>query len=160
MTNALSENPLWEYSISVYQNAEVASTCLELQDRFQFDVNFLLFAGWLSEDGVLLTPTHLQALHREVSEWRDGVVQPLRALRRQLAGEKSAAAIREQIKHIELVAERRQQDLMYRCWQTLEFLPASSSGPRDNLQVVADFFAVESEPCQPCLARLEKLLLT
>ena len=37
------DNPFWNYSLALYARAEVAKTCLALQDRLGLDVNLLLF---------------------------------------------------------------------------------------------------------------------
>ena len=107
------DNPLWEYSLASYREAGVAETCLALQDTFGVDVNLLLYAAWLAARNQCLSADHLLALDERVREWRETVVKPLRALRRDLRDYPQAAGVRDELKALELRAEREQQDMIY-----------------------------------------------
>ena len=104
-------NPLWEFSLATYRAEGVAGTCIGLQDTFGLDVNLLLYAAWLAHLNLGLDARHLQELDALVVDWRDQVVRPLRTLRRQLRGYEAAAAVREELKAVELRAEREQQEM-------------------------------------------------
>lgn len=110
-------NPLWEFSLATYRHGEVAATCLALQDSFDADVNLLLYAAWLAQLNWQLSERHLAELNAVVTDWRDGVVKPLRALRRQLHAISAAAGVYEELKTIELRAEQQQQEMMYAHYQ-------------------------------------------
>ena len=102
-------NPLWEFSLELYARPGVAAACIEAQDHCAADVNLLLYAAWLARQGLELDQIQWRALEGSVAEWRQGVVQPLRALRRDWQALPAAAALREQIKALELAAEQEQQ---------------------------------------------------
>ncbi|MDO8861779.1 TIGR02444 family protein [Haliea sp. E1-2-M8] len=102
-------NPLWEFSLALYARSGVAVACIEAQDCCAADVNLLLYAAWLARQGLELDQNQWRALAASVAEWRQRVVQPLRALRRDWRALPAAAALREQVKVLELAAEQSQQ---------------------------------------------------
>lgn len=106
-------NPLWEFSLQLYARPGVAAACIEAQDRFAADVNLLLYAAWLAQEGLALNQEQWRALAVAVTDWRQRVVQPLRALRRDWRDLPAAAALREQVKALELAAEQSQQAQMF-----------------------------------------------
>lgn len=106
-------NPLWEFSLERYARPGVAAACIEAQDYCAADVNLLLYAAWLARQGLELDQIQWRALEGSVVEWRQRVVRPLRALRRDWQALPAAADLREQIKALELAAEREQQAQIY-----------------------------------------------
>ena len=157
------ENPFWEYSLSVYALEGVAPLCVELQDNFAVDVNVLLYAAWLASGSLRLTQEHLNELEVHVSAWREQVVEPLRELRRQLrafptTGPMDAGPIREEIKTLELAAERQQQDSMYKWFDCSTPLPRATGATADNLALVLNAAEPERARWQPSLERLQGLL--
>jgi uncharacterized protein (TIGR02444 family) len=112
MTGAMSANPFWDFSLAVYGRPGVPSCCLALQDRRGVDVNVLLFAAWVGLDcGIRLSAEGLARIDAAVSGWRDGMVRPLRALRRRAKAEDDA--LYRRMKAAELEAERVQQDRLF-----------------------------------------------
>ena len=105
----------WAFSLRVYGAPGVAAGCLALQDRYGVDVNLLLWCAWAGTEGVALDRAAIDRAVAATEAWREGVVRPLRAVRRALkedlgpipAGE--SADLRARIKAAELDAERRQQ---------------------------------------------------
>jgi uncharacterized protein (TIGR02444 family) len=160
MTSDQSSNPFWEYSLVAYRRAEVAETCLELQDSFGLDVNFLLYAGWLCSIGFRVTEAHLLELEEQVAYWRATVVQPLRTLRRQLPVVGPGEEVREEIKAVELKAERVQQNLMVRYMENADSLPLSEHSLPENLKIVAALFVEDLSGCRQLLLHLTELLET
>jgi len=65
---------------------ELMSACLALQERRGIDVNFVLFAFWLSSRGVALDRTEANKIEEAIARFRTEVVRPLRAARRALRG--------------------------------------------------------------------------
>jgi uncharacterized protein (TIGR02444 family) len=105
----------WEFSLRFYAREGVAPACLILQDEGGADVNVLLYLLFLAERGLLATRRDIEILDASLAPWRDGAVRPLRDLRRRLKEDLGAVtpaereAFRNQIKKIELEAERLQQ---------------------------------------------------
>jgi uncharacterized protein (TIGR02444 family) len=115
------DNPFWDFSLAAYGKPGVAAACLRLQDQAAADVNLLLYFCWAAavRDDALDRTEVGEAVAR-TQAWREGVVAPLRAVRRRMkegmAGPppESVEALRAEVKRIELEAERMQQDLLYR----------------------------------------------
>lgn len=107
------ENPLWRFSLAVYDRAVVKSTCLALQDRTGADVNILLFLCWLDHTGrPMPDDAALRRIIRTTAPLRDDVVAPLRAVRRNLDPAK-VQALRNAILNAELVGEQMIQALLH-----------------------------------------------
>jgi len=152
------DNPLWDYSVAVYGAPEIAPACLALQDRCGADVNLLLYAAWLAGSDLRLDAEHLEAVDCAVAEWRSRVVAPLRDLRRSLRGLEAAQPLRDDIKALELRAERAQQDLIYRCHRAAATLPAQRRPFADNLATVLRRAGAEPAQWRADAARLARAL--
>ncbi|ALJ34852.1 TIGR02444 family protein [Azospirillum brasilense] len=108
----MSENPLWDFSLAVYGRPGVPAACLDLQDRLGQDVNLLLFAAWAGMAcNADLPAEELARIDTAVAPWRDGMVRPLRAIRRRAKGEDDT--LYKRLKAAELEAERVQQDRLF-----------------------------------------------
>jgi len=105
--------------LDLYARPGVADACLQLQERHALDVNLLLFACWAAHRGHRLTGPEMSAARDAVANWHDHIVRELRRLRKELKGDPrgvpvvSANAVREQIKSVELAAERVEQDVLF-----------------------------------------------
>ena len=121
MDTAVDRNPFWIFSLAVYQQPGIPEACLYAQDRFDVDVNVLLFAVWhvASHDRVP-EPSLMADAARVSASWRSRVVAPLRTIRRAMkdgiAGwdAPEVEACRDRVKVLELAAERKQQDRLAR----------------------------------------------
>lgn len=101
----------WRFSLDAYGRPGVASACLDLQDRYGCDVNLVLFALWIGASGRgRLTEADLGELDNAAASWRRSVIEPLRALRRQVKHQADSAALYEALKAAELEAEHALQN--------------------------------------------------
>jgi uncharacterized protein (TIGR02444 family) len=115
---------LWAFSLYHYARPGVSDLCLRLQDEQGANVNIVLWALWLGFRGQRLDSVLLAQAQRKVHSWDQHYILPLRQLRRRLkvefgTSDDSIEAVRTQIKHAELLAEKHLQYL-------LETLPDSS----------------------------------
>lgn len=106
----------WNFSVELYGRPGVAAACLTLQDRFEADVNIVLFCCWLAKTGRGRVSARLLAtLRKSVSPWHSEIVRALRALRRRLKAPdaewppQETESLRERIKDAEIEAERIEQ---------------------------------------------------
>jgi len=110
-----TNNPFWSYSLTQYQRPDVAHWCLHSQDIHGLDVNLILFACWLSELGVRIDDSIF--CFRPISVLQQDLIEPLRMLRNALkAPSQKQTQVhhwREQVKQLELSAERIEQDWLY-----------------------------------------------
>jgi uncharacterized protein (TIGR02444 family) len=130
-------NPFWDFSLSNYNLPGVAATCLSLQDECDLDVNVLLYAAWVATMDRRLTEQHVAEMERIIAPWRERVVRPLRALRRQWRDCPQASGLRDTIKQLELQAERQQQDMMSAFYAAAGRLPSAARPTQQNLSMAA-----------------------
>ena len=123
----------WDFSVELYGRPGVAEACLELQDSHGMDVNLLLYCFWYGDSFGSFDKLLLEELVKFSITWKQGIVQPLRTIRRwmknqtQLVSENQAAqfqSLRERIESEELSAEKIQQEMLEVI--TLQAIPASS----------------------------------
>lgn len=145
---------LWSFTLDFYARPGIEQACLRLQDQGA-DVCMLLCGAWLGVRGVACHPSRVAAIGAVAQPWQIKVVIPLRALRTQwrtaARGDDSLATLREQVKKLELDAERtllqRLQalaldwpaDQVHDSGAWLRALAAEVAGlDRDALQVLCD----------------------
>jgi len=151
-------NPFWDYSLGAYGRKGVAQVCLELQDVHGLDVNMLLYAAWLAHTDRALRYTHLIELDAAVEEWREGVVKPIRTLRRQLQQAEGAGNLYAEMKSMELRAEQQQQAMMYAFSQRSVQLSYAPRPLQNNLTEVARHARPAGDEWAPSLGNLTALL--
>ena len=151
-------NPFWEFSLAIYRLEGVAGACIELQDKFDMDVNLLLYGVWLASQDRVLENLHLSEMEVVISTWREAVVKPLRDLRRQWRMYPEADAIRNEVKALELQAERQQQDMMLVFHGSAPGLPRSIRPLRENMRLVAQFCSPDRGGWDPAIGHLVSLL--
>lgn len=100
---------LWNFALELYARNGVEQACLELQDSGG-DVCLLLTGAWLQQRGVRCLDERLHAMQELAGPWQREVISPLRQTRRDWRStanqDAELAALREQIKKLELQAER------------------------------------------------------
>jgi uncharacterized protein (TIGR02444 family) len=143
------DNPLWSFSLRVYDDPAVRAALLALQDGCGADVNLLLWAAWAAlQRRHALTPAEAAAGRAAADPWQAGVVAPLRQARRAIkpaaVADPQAAALRARLQGLELEAERIAQDRL----AALPLPPASArnahaAGLAGNLAAVA---GAEADP--------------
>lgn len=153
-------NPLWEFSLELYAHPGVAAACIEAQDHWAADVNLLLYAAWLARQGLELDQIQWRALEDSVMEWRQRVVQPLRALRRDWQALPAVGALREQVKALELAAEQEQQAQIFAWHRRQSAQPAQGDSlARALAQLLASPSALEDRDRPDLVRRLHALLV-
>jgi len=102
------------YSLAVYGRADVAQSCLALQDREGLDVNLILFCLWAATKGRHIEAREMEGLIGAVAAWQSDVVATFRELRRWLKNQQAGSdaewvALRDNAKRRELEAEEIEQ---------------------------------------------------
>ncbi|HEX7762612.1 MAG TPA: TIGR02444 family protein [Cellvibrio sp.] len=113
---------LWDFSLALYAQPEVADTCLRLQDEQGINVNLLLWCVWLECKGLALDDAHLHEAQRRIRGWDQHYVVPLRHLRRRMKAEfgtqdAAVETVRKHIQQAELAAEKELQMRLQRVTQ-------------------------------------------
>nr|BFD45167.1 TIGR02444 family protein [Pseudomonas sp. FFPRI_1] len=101
---------LWSFALKTYALPGVQEACLQLQESGA-NVCLLLCGAWLGRQGIGCDQQRLKQLEELTVPWDREVVQPLRNLRigwREAASaDTELSALREQLKSLELEAERQ-----------------------------------------------------
>lgn len=136
MTVASSE--FWDFSLRIYALPGVAEECLGLQERHGTNVNLLLFCVfWGARFGAKLSAEELAEASALVSVWHAEVTKSLRrartSIRRLQAMDATqlirdrAENLRQDVKKLELAAERMEHALLDDWWQAKgSAVPASN----------------------------------
>lgn len=129
----------WQFSLAVYMHGNVSDHCLALQQRLGLDVNILLMMLWAARLwGCAPAPQQIEDADSMVRSWREEVILPLRKLRTRLKSGPSPAPdamtneFRENIKRLELDAERREQDVLAQWVREQIPDPRLSACPQDG----------------------------
>lgn len=114
----MDEKALWTYSLDRYSRDGVPDLCLTFQDEHDADVNAVLFALWLGQDGFVLNPASAELIRSAVQDWHQSVVVPMRKVRRWMKNYPARDMVarnhlREAVKGLELEAERMEQDILF-----------------------------------------------
>jgi uncharacterized protein (TIGR02444 family) len=122
------------FALAVYDQPDVPAACQLLQDRFDLDVNVLLFAAFVGAvRAQVLTPTGLDTVCRGVDAWHREVVRPLRGVRQCLktgpapAPNTDTTKLRSKIQDVELQAELIELAQLEVLGSTLDQIPALGS---------------------------------
>ena len=141
---------LWRFAEHYYQRPGVEAACLQLQASGA-DVCLLICGVWLGRRGVACSAVRIEQLKAIAQPWQHQVVERLRQLRQDWRDtaqyDETLAALREQVKRLELEAEREQLQrlaTLSQAWsmgaaQDLQswleaFSPTASEADRDALQ--------------------------
>ena len=123
---------LWNHALALYARPGVETACLDVQ-AMGGDVCLLLCATWLQARAVPFSEERAQALRVIAGPWQHDVVAPLRSLRQQWRSparhDTHLAALREQLKGLELEAEKQLLQRLQTCAQQW---PIGSLEPMDD----------------------------
>lgn len=103
----------WDWAVAAYARPGVEPALLDLQDRYGQCVPLLLVSAWAHDAGRAFDAESLEAAADAARAYDGTIIGPLRAIRRTLKApvpdldEPARHAIREQVKALELDAERR-----------------------------------------------------
>ena len=125
---------LWTFSNRIYRAEGVAAACINLQDRHGLDVNMLLFCCWTGMELGAVPEAALAEADAISAPWSDNVVGPIRHARRWLKANRGESPLREQIRSIELDAERREQHELEAYANTIEGVGYGADAVRSNVE--------------------------
>lgn len=108
----MSDIGFWDWAVAAYRAEGVSEACLHLQDALGHNVPLLLWAAWTAHSGRRPDADDIEAACDLARAWSGSTVEPLRAVRRALKlttvdiADADRLALREQVKAVELEAER------------------------------------------------------
>ena len=109
------DSEFWTYSLNSYQIPEIEQACLRMQDKFQADVNILLYCCWVGQQKIQLTESDIKKLIVISHPWQSNILVHLRAARHTLKTspviipDEQREQTRQQISEMELNAEHMAQ---------------------------------------------------
>jgi uncharacterized protein (TIGR02444 family) len=107
-------NPLWHFSLSVYEGPGVADYCIEMQDRYDILVNLMLFVCWLGTRQIKIDCQEIKQAETVIFDYNARVTKPIRIERRQLdSNDDKTGALKKQLLERELQAEFNEQNKLY-----------------------------------------------
>ena len=133
---SIEKNPFWDFSLKFYNQNNIASSCIALQDNVGADVNILLYCCWVASEGAaVIKPAEFNEIIEALEPWQSSVVQALRQIRRDMKRHKMLSLgkmsedLRQSIKVCELESEKLEQVILYQSGQRL-FIGDSVQSPK------------------------------
>lgn len=114
-----SASGFWDYSLKVYALTEVKDLCLDLQNRYGFNVNLLLLCGYLERKSLGLSSVDINKLQQDIAQI-DRQTQLIRNNR--VAIKKSEPKQYQQLLKNELELEKLQQQQLIDSLATITFV--------------------------------------
>lgn len=114
-----SASGFWDYSLKVYASTEVKDLCLDLQNRYGFNVNLLLLCGYLERKSLGLSSVGIDKLQQDIAQI-DRQIQLIRNKR--IAAKKSEPEQYQQLLKNELDLEKQQQQHLIDSLTTITFV--------------------------------------
>lgn len=134
----MSDRDFWDWAVAAYAAEGVGEACLHLQDGLGHNVPLLLWAAWTASTGRRPDADDIEAACDLARGWSTTTVEPLRAVRRALKlttvdiADADRLALREQVKAVELQAERVLMNGL------ASLAPAPSGPPRPAIDAMAE----------------------
>lgn len=138
------DSPLWQYACQVYSQQGVEATLLKLQDDHGADINLILQALWLANEGRSWTKDCIPANYEK---WMVEQVLPLRRMRRSMKTDWAGYEdFRQQVKKLELKAEQNALAKLYLSTDGSATVPAAekTSLAGQNMRILAEYFGIEN----------------
>ena len=157
----MTASTIWPYVLRLYGVAEFGPAGIALQDSVGADVDILLYLCFLADGARPAARDDVARMDASVKAWRENVVKPVRALRRQLKDGIAPVPlsvsdpIRNIVKNVELDAERIQLETLAREFPLASMPPSAldrDALARANVMAYAAYLG--GFPDQPVAALL------
>ncbi|MGB6137486.1 MAG: TIGR02444 family protein [Shewanella sp.] len=131
---------LWHQCEQVY--SQNPSAYIQLQDSYQVNVNVLLLAQYLDQKAFLLSAEQWQSMLAVIEKWEDSVLMPYRKLRR-IAKRHLAEDEYQKMLDVELIMERKSQQLLLQKLHLLEGKPLTSPRVNNNVNAYLGIYGLD-----------------
>jgi uncharacterized protein (TIGR02444 family) len=124
------DNPFWQFSLQVYRCKDVKTSCLSLQEKWDINVNLLLFCAWLGYCVEPISHAHFTQACARIHSWQKAVTQPLRAIRRFIKSQHEDSWLKgfyQTLLQDEILSESYQQNLLFSFCKTKKILSAEKN---------------------------------
>lgn len=123
----LNADELWQYSLEHYP--AVDGLLIELQDKYQLNINLFLLCGYAQQQGCAIDELQLENLTAQCQRWQQQLIAPFRTLRRSLKARLSQQEYQAMLT-MELALERHQQHQLV---ASLPELPTNNPEAQANI---------------------------
>lgn len=149
MNEPAESQSCWDFVVELYAKPGVSQACLELQDRLDVDVSFLLTALFYAKRrNIEFSIEQIASLDRSISAWRAEIIAPLRRLRRRVKDADLLSSSTEEfyrrIKADELLAEQLEINAITHQLEQMPHAPLPHEPRRDMIKRVVTYFAESS----------------
>jgi len=136
------------FSMQIWQQCEQQynfnpKAYIALQDDYQVNVNLLLLAQGLDQQGYLLNLLQWQQLTEVIEQWETNVLTPYRQLRR-IAKAHLAATEYQKMLDVELIMERKSQKMLLQQVNLIQGKPLHENSVANNTQYYLSLFGLDS----------------
>lgn len=120
----------WDFSTDFYRLSAVEDSCLALQEKYQLNVNLILFCYWLAKNKQLLSIEQWQQIISISLPWEE-IIKPLRQSRKLINHSTIAWPLDfkkesgDNITQIEINTERMQQLSIEQAFQQMQLVATS-----------------------------------
>ncbi|NTS75687.1 TIGR02444 family protein [Catenovulum sp. SM1970] len=145
----MTNESFWQYSLTLYQQTQMQSLCLQLQNEYQVNVNLLLFCCYLQSLDKALSALQLKDIETALLPFNKAYTTKLRQLRQNLKTDETLVATTQQtlkqaLLKCELTMEQHEQAIIVQSYQATERQDTSTMTPvacyfqQLNIQVTCD----------------------
>ena len=136
---------IWDFTLALYDADGVQGACLDLQNRHGLGVSALLALMGLGAMGWTASmPAALDDALRAAESWQHEVIEVIRGARQAIKAQGAAqalpdaSALRGQVMHCEIEAERLQQRLLIAEWVRQATPPATPPDRAEAAELAGD----------------------
>ena len=129
----LSSDQFWSFSCDHYGQQGVKEACLELQNKYHFNVNLLLLCCYIQEQHLLFNLTQIDQCLTAIAD-TDKQLKKLRFIRTEVKSSNEPAY--HYLLKAELALEQQQQNALV---DTVNQQRLSSAGAKKNIKVYAQY---------------------
>ena len=140
----------WQYSLTIYENPNVKTLCLKLQDHWHFNVNLMLLCCWLHRQHVTLSIEDIRLLLEAIKASDESILNQRQKRKEQVRGSVSW----QQCLDEELQLEAQQQRILVLHLTQLTIKPLDNGAPSG----LANYFKIMPASSLPYYLELANLL--
>lgn len=111
VTDAMQNDSFWDHACVVYRKPDIEAACLQLQDDEAVNVPLLLGCCWVALYYGEMNADQVKQFKALSITWTETCIQPLREIRQNMKRRAESGndwqQLREQVKQLELSAEKR-----------------------------------------------------
>ena len=138
------KNDLWDFTLNFYQQPNVESSCLALQNQYGLSINRLIYACWCACRGLR---QQVEEVDGPADQWQAEITHPLRQLRYKVRNKKTEHDMLDScyqaLRKAELACEQVELALLYQQSSRLESTDITEALLAENLDAYLHEIGIE-----------------